>query len=238
MQASGSLVEVDILELSESPWPGIGIFHTIMGLEQQMVEELDLKLTLGKAERRQIESPPDKDSSGGSQRFKSWSDPKVTPSLSQSLAVSCPIGYSTGRLARVLNKDQKRNKTCFQAEIRSRDLLNKSWKLCPWATRVYTQSLYLIRYWASVDNWKCSWLASSVLDKIKIKFCSFDGSWKGTLFVLGTPLGTYKRLSVNMAAMSTSGKRRKYKLWICPPHLDLKTSHFKWQPKKSRQKSI
>ena len=43
MQASGNLVEVDILELSESPWPGVGIFHTGMGLGRQMVKELDLK---------------------------------------------------------------------------------------------------------------------------------------------------------------------------------------------------
>ena len=30
--ASGSLVDVDIPELSESPWPGIDIFCTSMGL--------------------------------------------------------------------------------------------------------------------------------------------------------------------------------------------------------------
>ena len=36
MQASGSLVEVDILELSESPWPGVGSFHTRMGLRRQI----------------------------------------------------------------------------------------------------------------------------------------------------------------------------------------------------------
>ena len=35
-QVSGSLVEVDILELSESPWPGVRIFQTSMELEQQM----------------------------------------------------------------------------------------------------------------------------------------------------------------------------------------------------------
>ena len=50
MQASGSLVDVDIPELSESPWPGIDIFCISMG--RQIVKELDLKLTLGMAERR------------------------------------------------------------------------------------------------------------------------------------------------------------------------------------------
>ena len=49
---SGRLVDVDILELSESPWPGIGIFCTSMGLGRHMVKELDLKQTLGMAERR------------------------------------------------------------------------------------------------------------------------------------------------------------------------------------------
>ena len=49
MQASGSLVEFDILELSGSPWPGIGIFCTSMGLGRRIGKELDLKLTLGMA---------------------------------------------------------------------------------------------------------------------------------------------------------------------------------------------
>ena len=39
-----------------------------------MVKELDLKLTLGMAERQQTESPPQ--SWGGGHRFKSRSDPK------------------------------------------------------------------------------------------------------------------------------------------------------------------
>ena len=55
MQASGSLVDVDIPELSESPWHGIGIFCTSLGLGRQVVEELDLKQqkrTLGMADRR------------------------------------------------------------------------------------------------------------------------------------------------------------------------------------------
>ena len=50
--ASGSLVDVDIPEPSESPWPGIDIFCTSMGLGRWIVKELDLKLTLGIAERR------------------------------------------------------------------------------------------------------------------------------------------------------------------------------------------
>ena len=52
MKASGSLVDVDIPELSESPLPGIDIFCTSMRLGQRIVKELDLKLTLGMAERR------------------------------------------------------------------------------------------------------------------------------------------------------------------------------------------
>ena len=51
MQASGSLVEVNILELSESSLPGVDIFHTRMGQGQRMVKELVLKLTLVMAER-------------------------------------------------------------------------------------------------------------------------------------------------------------------------------------------
>ena len=52
MQASDSLVDVDIPELSESPWPGIDSFCTSMGLGRKIVKELDLKLTLGMAERK------------------------------------------------------------------------------------------------------------------------------------------------------------------------------------------
>ena len=50
--ASGRLVDVDIPELSESPWPGIDILCSSMGLGRQIVKALDLKLTLGMAERR------------------------------------------------------------------------------------------------------------------------------------------------------------------------------------------
>ena len=51
-QASGKLFEVDSLELSEPPWPGVAIFHTSMGLGWRMVKELDMKLKLGMAERQ------------------------------------------------------------------------------------------------------------------------------------------------------------------------------------------
>ena len=51
MQASGCIVDVDIPEQSESPWPGIDIFCACMGLGRTIVKELVLKLTLGMAER-------------------------------------------------------------------------------------------------------------------------------------------------------------------------------------------
>ena len=50
--ASGRLVDVDIPELSESPWPGLYILRTSMLLGRRRVKELDLKLTLGMAEMR------------------------------------------------------------------------------------------------------------------------------------------------------------------------------------------
>ena len=50
--ASGRLVDVDILELSESPCSGADIFCASMGLGWQMVKELDLKLTMGVTERQ------------------------------------------------------------------------------------------------------------------------------------------------------------------------------------------
>ena len=63
MQVSGNLVEVvDILELSRLPCRGVGICHTSGGLVLIMVKEIDLKLTLGMAERRKTESPPDEES--------------------------------------------------------------------------------------------------------------------------------------------------------------------------------
>ena len=52
MQASGNLVEVDILELLRFPCRGAGISHTSIGLVLIMVKEIDLKLTQGMTERR------------------------------------------------------------------------------------------------------------------------------------------------------------------------------------------
>ena len=49
MQASGNLVEVDILELSR--FPCVDIFCTSIGLALMMMKEIDLKLTQGMAER-------------------------------------------------------------------------------------------------------------------------------------------------------------------------------------------
>ena len=49
---SERLVDVDILELSESPCSSVGICSTRMGLGRRMAKELDLKLTLGLTERR------------------------------------------------------------------------------------------------------------------------------------------------------------------------------------------
>ena len=50
MQASGNLVEVDILELSRFPCRGVDIFCTIIRLVLLMMKEIDLKLTQGMAE--------------------------------------------------------------------------------------------------------------------------------------------------------------------------------------------
>ena len=50
---------MDILELSWFPWPGVGICDLSIGLGLLMAKELALKLTLGMAERRKTESPPD-----------------------------------------------------------------------------------------------------------------------------------------------------------------------------------
>ena len=55
IQTSGSLVEVDILKLSRFPCLGVCICHTSIGLVLTMVEEIDLKLTRGMAERRKTD---------------------------------------------------------------------------------------------------------------------------------------------------------------------------------------
>ena len=52
MQASGNLVEVDILELSRFSCSGVGICFTSIGLVLMVVKEIDLKLTQGMAEKR------------------------------------------------------------------------------------------------------------------------------------------------------------------------------------------
>ena len=49
---SGWLVDVDILELSAFPWPGVGICHTSRRLGRCMGKEFNQKVTLGLAERR------------------------------------------------------------------------------------------------------------------------------------------------------------------------------------------
>ena len=54
MQVSGSLVEVDILELLRFPCPGVGICHASIGLGLIMVKELDQKLTLGMDEMKKL----------------------------------------------------------------------------------------------------------------------------------------------------------------------------------------
>ena len=62
MQASGNLVEVDILELSRFPRSGVDIFCTSIRLVLLLMKEIDLKLTLGMAERTKTESPLDEES--------------------------------------------------------------------------------------------------------------------------------------------------------------------------------
>ena len=55
------------------------------------MKKLDQKLTLGMAERQATESPPDEESWGGGQWFKSRSNPKVT--LSQTSRLFIDILY-------------------------------------------------------------------------------------------------------------------------------------------------
>ena len=113
MQVSASLVDVDFPELSESPWSGIDIFCTSMGLGRLIVKELDLKLTLGMAKRQKTESLPDEESWGVDQLFKSRSDPK-SPSLGVWLflvqSVTIPVEHSS-------NKDQKTLIKCHNISI-------------------------------------------------------------------------------------------------------------------------
>ena len=92
--ASGRLVDVDIPKLSESPWPGIDIFCASMGLGQQIVKELDLKLALGMAEGDKLSLHMMRNHGEVGQQFKISVGPKVI--LSWRLDVYCPIGHSTG----------------------------------------------------------------------------------------------------------------------------------------------
>ena len=72
-----------------------------------MEEDIELKLTLGMADRRKSESPPDEESWGEDQQFESRSDPKVT--LSQSgCFFSNRSQYRLG-IARTINIDTKNN---------------------------------------------------------------------------------------------------------------------------------
>ena len=64
MQASGCLLQVNVLELSRFSWLGVGNHHIGIGLGLMMGKKLYLKLTLGMAERRYTESPPDEESMG------------------------------------------------------------------------------------------------------------------------------------------------------------------------------
>ena len=69
---------IDILELSEAPCSGLGICCTSMGLGQQMVKESDLKNLCREWLGEKItESPPDEESWGRGQWFKSRSGPKT-----------------------------------------------------------------------------------------------------------------------------------------------------------------
>ena len=51
MQASGNLVDVDILELSRFSCGGVDILCTSIGLVLMMMKKIDLKLTQGMVER-------------------------------------------------------------------------------------------------------------------------------------------------------------------------------------------
>ena len=71
--ASGRLVDVDIPELSESPWPGFDLNQH--GTWASDSEDIRPETALGMAERRLTESPPDEESWGRGQWFKSRPDP-------------------------------------------------------------------------------------------------------------------------------------------------------------------
>ena len=83
---------MDILKLSDFPCPGVGIWQG-----RQMVKELELKLTLGMAERRKTESPHDEESLGGVSEARLSVRPKVIVSRSPSFPCPfdiVPVGHS------------------------------------------------------------------------------------------------------------------------------------------------
>ena len=85
---------MDILELLRFPCPVVDICHAYTGLGLVMGKELYLKLTLAMAEKRKTEPQPDKEPSG--RGLISISNLGQSVIQTQSLAVSCPIGHSTG----------------------------------------------------------------------------------------------------------------------------------------------
>ena len=87
-----------------------------MGLGRQIVKELDLKLTLGMAERRLTESPPDEESWGGGQEFKSQSDPK-SPSLGVWLFLVQSVTVQVEHSSDVKQKPKKKLYLILQAKL-------------------------------------------------------------------------------------------------------------------------
>ena len=73
------------------------------------MKELDLKLTLGMAERQLTESPPDEESWGGGQWFKSRPDPKVTLSQMSRLFIGI-LHIAAVVIVRTINSRAKKNK--------------------------------------------------------------------------------------------------------------------------------
>ena len=68
--------KVDILELAEVSMSCCWHFHTSIGPGLTMVKELDVKMALEMTENRKTEPPPDEESLGRGQWFKSQSDLK------------------------------------------------------------------------------------------------------------------------------------------------------------------
>ena len=141
--ASGRLVDVDIPKLSESPWPVFDIFWTSMGLGRQIVKELDLKLTLGMAERRKTESTPDEESWGGGQRFQSRSEPK-SPSLGVWLFLVQLVTILVEHSSNVKQRPKKPSENFANSAVFVRS--QECWFVCEWKLYLYTYtSLRAIR---------------------------------------------------------------------------------------------